>query len=322
MTAIDNGAKANGDGDPFRPMNTYDPNEEPSLVSTPLHIAAMSSHSSIVELLLMYISKEYSMDQISSKGPATTTSTTSGGDRTSNELTSTAGPQRAKHEAIFRALNARNEKLATPLHLAAQVGSVSCCMVLISHGAQLDALDRLGETPLHYCVKHLTKDSASVVNLLLSIRANPWIRSKGGDEEYDVAVSKVDENSSQGGKYALDSLPSISKCAARGPEIFMVREKIMDALRAHMGLPEMDATPPHEFPVGTLVEVCCLSYFFQFQHFNIFKLQHRYDFQWQTEQKERGDLDVSHEHIARQERESFTRTMFVWKVTGNFGRIL
>ena len=110
MTAIDNGAKSNGDGDPYRPMNTYDRNEEPSLVTT-LHVAAMSSHASVIELLLMYISKEYDKDGMSSFG-----SHGYGGNRSSSSTSSssTAGPERAKHEAIFRALNARNEKLATP----------------------------------------------------------------------------------------------------------------------------------------------------------------------------------------------------------------
>ena len=114
MTAIDNGAKSNGDGDPYRPMNTYDRNEEPSLVTTPLHVAAMSSHASVIELLLMYISKEYDKDGMSSFG-----SHGYGGNRSSSSTSSssTAGPERAKHEAIFRALNARNEKLATPLQI-------------------------------------------------------------------------------------------------------------------------------------------------------------------------------------------------------------
>lgn len=55
MNAIDNGARANGDGDPFRPMNEYDPDEKQSQITTTIHVAATSSHGSVIELLLSYV---------------------------------------------------------------------------------------------------------------------------------------------------------------------------------------------------------------------------------------------------------------------------
>lgn len=148
------------------------------------------------------------------------------------------------YDKLFRAVNARNENLASPLHLAAQVGSLECVMVLISHGAELNARDARGATALHYSAQSLVGSSADVVELLLSLRANPWLRS-GNIRDYNSTGFSKDK-----GYLALEVLPSIIKCAEQGIKIFMEREKVMDLLRAHMGLPETDAEPPMEIVPG------------------------------------------------------------------------
>lgn len=42
---------------------------------------------------------------------------------------------------------------ATPLHRAAQIGSIEIALILINHGAYLDSANYLGQTPLHVALE-------------------------------------------------------------------------------------------------------------------------------------------------------------------------
>lgn len=55
---------------------------------------------------------------------------------------------------------------ATPLHIAAAVGSVNIARYLIYHGACLYAEDDMGDIPLHYAIR---ESSTAVTALLLDM---------------------------------------------------------------------------------------------------------------------------------------------------------
>lgn len=170
MIAIDSGANPNGVGDPFRPRNIYATRLAGSNMSEmsrasgprPLHIAALTDHSNIIQLLLKSIASFIS--------------------RANGELLKTH---------MFDAVNARDYNGATPLHLAAQAGSFECCALLIQNGAVVDARDAQRETPLHYCCKYLTANSTEVAQLLLASRADPWALSLASESTGSTGLTPL-----------------------------------------------------------------------------------------------------------------------------------
>jgi FOG: Ankyrin repeat len=92
-----------------------------------------------------------------------------------------------KHGADPNAVNARGE---TPLHIAARgdehtigSGNYAVVSILVKHGADVNARDKDGNTPLHYAVARCAFATAS---LLLKHGADPNARNNEGKTPADL----------------------------------------------------------------------------------------------------------------------------------------
>lgn len=65
----------------------------------------------------------------------------------------------------------------TPLHCAVKWGSPDCAALLISAGAEINAIDQIGDTPLHYAI---AREDLPMVRLLIQNGANTQIMNSGG----------------------------------------------------------------------------------------------------------------------------------------------
>jgi ankyrin repeat protein len=66
-------------------------------------------------------------------------------------------------------VNAKNPSQFTPLHFAAELGSLEVAKFLIKNGADVNAKGENGSTPLHQAV---LKHNTNIVSLLISNKAN------------------------------------------------------------------------------------------------------------------------------------------------------
>jgi len=81
--------------------------------------------------------------------------------------------------------NERGKDGSTPLHVA-KTGAVA--RALIRAGADLEATDAWGQTPLHVAVK---EGKADVVEALLTAGASPWTRNAKGETPLDLSSGTV-----------------------------------------------------------------------------------------------------------------------------------
>ena len=63
------------------------------------------------------------------------------------------------------------------MHIAAYFGHVEIVKLLLERGANPNAKNNIGRTPLHYAAQEGCVD---VVRVLLERGADPWIADKGG----------------------------------------------------------------------------------------------------------------------------------------------
>jgi ankyrin repeat protein len=80
--------------------------------------------------------------------------------------------------------NARDDAGRTPLHFAAQEGATDAVRLLIDHGAEVDSVDRYGNTPLWTSVVNC---HYGVVALLLAAGAEPTRTNNNGKSPADAA---------------------------------------------------------------------------------------------------------------------------------------
>jgi ankyrin repeat protein len=83
-------------------------------------------------------------------------------------------------------VNARNRHGSTPLHLAAEYGRVEVMLVLLQHDANADAEDSQGRTPFHVA------GSVEVVRMLLEHNANANVKDNQGETPLHVAANGRD----------------------------------------------------------------------------------------------------------------------------------
>jgi hypothetical protein len=87
-------------------------------------------------------------------------------------------------------VNARDESGHTPLHHAAYRGHAEVAELLLERGADVNARDKDGHTPLHWAA---AEGYADVARLLLERGADPSIRDRDGRTPLDVARERGHE---------------------------------------------------------------------------------------------------------------------------------
>jgi len=90
------------------------------------------------------------------------------------------------HGAAVNAKNARDE---TPLHKAAHWNAAGTTALLLKHGAELEAHDYDGETPLYKATDY-GQNSTEAMQVLLERGANPNAKTRGSWTPLHVAASK------------------------------------------------------------------------------------------------------------------------------------
>uniref|UniRef100_A0A453DH98 ACB domain-containing protein n=1 Tax=Aegilops tauschii subsp. strangulata TaxID=200361 RepID=A0A453DH98_AEGTS len=91
-----------------------------------------------------------------------------------------------KHMEAGVAVNTRDSRKRTPLHLAVDHGHLGAVELLVSSNADVDAQDDQGQTPLHYAVRREKEDIAL---LLVKHRADLQIKDGDGNTAPDLCSS-------------------------------------------------------------------------------------------------------------------------------------
>jgi len=104
------------------------------------------------------------------------------GDRTKIEQLLTADPAAAR---------ARNATRQTPLHYAVLARDPAVCKLLLERGADVDAADSDGNTPLHVAARSLRTEAAKQ---LLAARANPTLKNTRGEIAMNLAIYAGDNS--------------------------------------------------------------------------------------------------------------------------------
>jgi len=88
-------------------------------------------------------------------------------------------------------VNAANDQGKTPLHIAAMKGRTSCLNVLLEAGASIDGVDKLGRTALHDAAM---LDQVDVINWLVSKKADVNKQDKEGNTPLHAAMLRYRSN--------------------------------------------------------------------------------------------------------------------------------
>jgi ankyrin repeat protein len=81
----------------------------------------------------------------------------------------------------------RDRRGFTPLHFAAQAGSVDVARLLLDSGAEIDPTNDHGNTPLWTAVFN-SRGAGEVIVLLRGRGSDPFARNKAGTTPYDLAM--------------------------------------------------------------------------------------------------------------------------------------
>jgi ankyrin repeat protein len=84
---------------------------------------------------------------------------------------------------------------AGPLHVAAEMGDVAKVKSLLAAGADVNARDEDGDTPLHFAARMGSDDEGAkyseVARVLIAAGATGSIQNKEGKTAFDVASDKL-----------------------------------------------------------------------------------------------------------------------------------
>ncbi len=83
------------------------------------------------------------------------------------------------------ALSARDATRQTPLHYAVLARDAAICRLLLERGADVNATDKDGNTPLHVAARSLRTEAAMQ---LLAARANPTLKNARGEIAMNLAI--------------------------------------------------------------------------------------------------------------------------------------
>ena len=83
-------------------------------------------------------------------------------------------------------MNARDANGFTPLHFAAQSNAIGAAAKLIAFGAEVDAVNKFGNSPLWVAVINAT-DDGGVIPLLLESGADPFLTNNYGHSPIETA---------------------------------------------------------------------------------------------------------------------------------------
>jgi ankyrin repeat protein len=152
--------------------------------STPLHLASYNGKSEIARLLL-----DHDADaNAESDNGETPLHRVSCGEYESQETGVRVAEVLLERGA---GVNARRHDQWTPLHIASYLGKPDIARVLLTHGAQVDAVDSFGKTPLHDVSKgtYESEDAGiDVARLLLEHGANVDASTRSGETALDAAL--------------------------------------------------------------------------------------------------------------------------------------
>ncbi|GMH40636.1 hypothetical protein BSKO_08540 [Bryopsis sp. KO-2023] len=87
-------------------------------------------------------------------------------------------------------VDAKNKMGKTPLHLASTTGNVDIAKNLISYGANVNAQDHVWRTPLHFASM---SGNVDIVRILIDHGASQDIRDKGGKSAAEVICEERED---------------------------------------------------------------------------------------------------------------------------------
>jgi len=126
---------------------------------TPLHIASKKGFIDVVKILLDAKADVHAICQDQS---------------TSLHLSAQNGHSKTCELLLIQGgakINAKTSQKWTPLHESARWGRTSTCALLVKEGAEINATDELGETPLDKAIKEKKTEATETVALLKSLGA-------------------------------------------------------------------------------------------------------------------------------------------------------
>lgn len=110
-------------------------------------------------------------------------------------------------------VDARNDLLETPLHLAAYNGHAPSAECLLDRGADVNALNSDGETPLFYAAR---KNHYRIARLLIRRECNLSLKNRFGDVAEDEAAHEKTQLEFSVGKEDAQRLYSLQAATATG----------------------------------------------------------------------------------------------------------
>lgn len=84
-------------------------------------------------------------------------------------------------------VNAKTNRGATPLHIAARSGDSILCMLLLSYGAHVNTQQLDGDTALHQAV---ISDDYNTIQVLCKAGGNVLIKNSRGETAIDISISE------------------------------------------------------------------------------------------------------------------------------------